>query len=845
MLFNNLATTLKGIVSLNTFMDHGLGMSDLILPDIFPEPGVLLNRDDSLQMSMIYSGANFESTTLAELRYINAMLYSNGFSRFGDEWCMHLTCLHKKGNNYISEDECYYDSATAKLIDDERRFDFLRDKDHYMNIFVLTLTYIPPGDLNTAIKNWFIDNVDSTKETTQEEHIIYFKDTINEFRASIASYVYTETILDNEVLSYLHRMINGFEHKLQPARGAYLPLHYRLATQELVKGIVPKIGDLNIGIVSVGEGLPVSAWPGYTHQLSTLEFEYTWVTRFIFRSKESAKAKIDQTAEFHYQNQNDAKKSLQKKLTGFQRINRSAGTFADQAEDALESIDTAGRAYGDYSCSVVIFDPDEDSLAEKLSQVQKVMTSLGFMAKREKVNCLDAYFASIPGNRLANVRKWEVDTINLSDLMPTTDAWHGYEKNPCVYYADNNPPLFYAIAEGDAIFAGCTFVGDLGHSFLVGASRGGKSIAANFLATQHFRYKNAQVIHFDNGYSGMPLCYSMNGSHYDIASEVSQINFKPLQLLDGGQEDFTFLVNWLSNMAEVNLTRTLTSQERSEINDVLTLIKNQSTPEQKTITYFHYLLSSRATNFDLARAYVEYTTRGGKNSLKSMMFNAPKDQLNFSRFSMFELEKLLKLNKDIMVPTMEYILHMTYRKLDGSPTLIIFEEIATIFKEPILEDIAENWLRNIGKKNAWLLLCTQQVQDILKSPIADVILDQCKTKIFLPNGSLIHNDKAYESYQQMGLNAKQISLIASAIPQREYFFYNSYGSRLINFRLSVSTLALLSKNAQNELKLARTMKLKHGGLFAYYWLKHWGWNDAAEYWLKLENEFKERKKIEQ
>jgi type IV secretion system protein VirB4 len=837
-MFKNLITTLKGIVSLNVFMDHGLGVSDLILPDIFPEPGVLLNRDGSLQMSMIYSGADFESTTLAELRYINSMLYSNGFSRFGDEWVMHLTCLHHKGNNYIDESQCFFDAATPKLLDDERRYDFMNDKDHYINSFVLTLTYIPPGNLHTSIKNWFMDNVDTSKEKSRDEHVTYFKEIVSEFRATISSYVYTEIILDEEVQSYLYRMINGYKRKLQPARGAYLPLYYRLATQELIKGIVPKIGDLNIGIVSVGEGLPVHAWPGYTHELSTLEFEYAWVTRFIFSSKEQSKRKINDTADFHYQSQSDAKKSLHKKMTGFERINRSAGTFADQAEDALEALDTAGRAYGDYSCSVVIFDEDEDRLAENLSQVQKVIAKLGFEAKREKVNCLDAYFASIPGNRLANVRKWQMDTINLADLMPTTDAWHGYEKNPCVYYEDNNPPLFYAVAEGDTIFSGCTFVGDLGHAFIAGASRGGKSVWVNFLAVQHFRYKLANCVHFDNGYSGMPLCYSMNGSHYDIASESAQINFKPLQLLDGGQEDFTFLVNWLSNMAEVNLNRVLTSQERSEINDVLSLIKNQSTPEQKTITYFHYLLSSRAANSDLARAYVEYTTRGGKNSLKSMIFNATKDKLNLSRFTMFELEKLLKLNKDIVVPTIEYILHMTYKRLDGSPTLIVFEEIATIFKEPILQEIAENWLRNIGKKNAWLLLCTQQVQDILKSPIGDVILDQCKTKVFLPNSSLTHNDKAYEAYQQMGLNDKQISLIASAVPQREYFIHNSYGSRLINLRLSVTALAILAKNSQDELKIARVMKAKHANLFTYYWLKHWSLNDAAEYWLKLDNEFR-------
>lgn len=831
-ILSNLTTMLKSVVSLDAFVDHSLGMSDLILPEIPIEPGLFLNRDKSLQQSFIYSGANFEATTLAELRYMNAMLYSNGFSNFGDNWCMHLSCIRSHRNNYIDENDCYFPDATTKTIDDERRFEFLKTKDHYANKFILTFNYMPPGKLHGAIKNLFYSTPDGNNQTTKQEHLEYFKQAISDFRAAISSRVYTEPLLDDETLRILHRSINGFDHKLQADRGAYLPLYYRLATQDLKKGIIPKIGDLNIGVVSVGEGLPVKVWPGYTHELSTLDFEYTWVTRFIFESKETSEKRINDTADYHYQNQSDGKKALQKRLTGFERTNRSALTFADQSESALEALETSNRVYGNYTCSVVVFDPDKDSLNKKLSEIQKTVSSLNFVTKREKENCLDAYFGTIPGMRYANVRKWQVDTINLSDLMPTTDVWDGYEYNPCEYYKLNNPPLFYAVADGETIFSGCTFVQDTGHAFVVGSTRSGKSVALNFLAAQHFRYRNAQIFHFDNGYSGMPLCYASNGNHYDIASDNATTTFKPLQLLiDGGMEDFSFLVQWLSHIAEINLSRTLTSQERSEISDVLVLVKNSPTPEQKSITYFHFLLSSRAEGQDIARAFIEYSTRSGKNSIKSTIFNSPVDKFKFSRFTMFELEKVAKLSNDVAIPILEYMFYMVYRSLDGRPTMITFEEIASTFKTEILQNVCEDWLRKIGKKNAWLLLCTQQVNDILNSPIADVILDQCKTKIYLPNSSLTTTEQSYRSYQKMGLNDKQISIIASAIPQQNYYLSNPLGARLINFRLSATALAFLAKNSPEDLKIARTLKKKHGDMFGYYWLKHFGHIHAAEYWL--------------
>ena len=452
------------------------------------------------------------------------------------------------------------------------------------------------------------------------------------------------------------------------------------------------------------------------------------------------------------------------------------------------------------------------------------------MAKRENANCFDAYLGAIPGMVRNNVRKWIIDTINLADIMPTTSVWSGYTKNPCRYYQDNNPPLFYAITEGSTPFHGCTYVGDIGHTLILGPSRAGKSVLLNFLVAQQFRYKNARVFHFDNGYSGLPLCYAMNGAHFDIASQSSHLNFKPLALLDN-VDDFSFCVQWLSEIAEINLGRRVTSDERESITRVLQIIQEQGTNEQKTLSYFYLQLKPK--NQELAKAFVEYTTTNSSSTLKSKMFNASVDKLALNRFSMFELEKLLKTGDEVFIPTIRYLIYMIQRSFDGSPTFIVFEEAWAIVHHKIMQSMLEEFLRAAGKKNVAIFFCTQQVNDILKSTISDVLLDQCKTRIFLPNNSIITNEMTANLYTQIGLNHKQMTIIGNAVPQRQYYFSNTIGNRLFSLNLDQVALTFLAKTGAEDIKVAHKLKAKHGDKFGYYWLKHHNQEDAADYWLSL------------
>ena len=844
-MIKNLFFDLKSVLSLEAFASKQIGMSDLLLPVCFCDDGILLNKDGSFSQSFWYSGADLDSTTDEELDLLNSSTYSNAFSHLGDGWTMHLDCVRKTKNGYIDDAQNHFQDPTSLMIDLERKLDYEREDANYFNYFVITFTYLPPVDNATKTKNWFIEDRDGNLSVDYFNHLTLFKAVLAEVLDLLSYRVYTVSLTNEETMSYLNYAINGFDFKFAKYKNGWIDLNYRLASQDAIRGFTPKVGDYHVGVVSVGEGLPFESYPALLHELTTLQFEYRWSTRFIFLDTETAKKLIDATADYHYQSRESIKQALANKNrgAGTQRFNRGAEVFADQAEDALALLDTEVITYGKYTCSVVIFDKDVNILDSKMEQVKKVINSAGFLAKREEANCFDAYLGAIPGMVRNNVRKWVIDTINLADIMPTTSTWSGYDKHPCQYYKDNNPPLFYATTQGSTPFHGCTYVGDVGHTLIIGPTRAGKSVLLNFLVAQQFRYKNARVFHFDNGYSSLPLCYAMNGAHFDIANQTSHLSFKPLALLNNqtvvGEDrdkknDFSFCVQWLSEIAEINLGRKIKSEEREAITRVLQIIKENSTNEQKTLTYFYLQLKPK--NAELAKAFVEYTTTNSASTLKSKMFNAIVDKLELNRFAVFELNRLLKTGDEVFIPTIRYLMYMLQRSFDGSPTFIVFEEAWAIVKNEIMQNMLEDFLRTAGKYNVAIIFCTQQVSDILQSSISSILLDQCKTKIFLPNNSTITNDMTANLYAQMGLNYKQMSMIGYAIPQRQYYFSNSIGNRLFNLSLGDVALAFLARTGAEDIKIAHKIKAKYGDEFGYHWLKLNKQDDAAEYWLHTYNE---------
>ena len=131
-------------------------------------------------------------------------------------------------------------------------------------------------------------------------------------------------------------------------------------------------------------------------------------------------------------------------------------------------------------------------------------------------------------------------------------------------------------------------------------------------------------------------------------------------------------------------------------------------------------------------------------------------------------------------------------------------------------------------------MSTQNLSDFCNSEIADVILENCPTKILLPNAEAANpNSRAF--YDRLGLNDRELSAIQSSLPKRHYYVVSPLGRRMVTLGLGKVALSFVGVNGREERRRAEETMEQFGEVWPGEWLNIRGLADWAEYYCQLEN----------
>lgn len=108
-----------------------------------------------------------------------------------------------------------------------------------------------------------------------------------------------------------------------------------------------------------------------------------------------------------------------------------------------------------------------------------------------------------------------------------------------------------------------------------------------------------------------------------------------------------------------------------------------------------------------------------------------------------------------------------------------------------------------------MVLATQNLSDIFNSPIRDVVLESCPTKVLLPNAEA-SNPASREFYESLGLNEREIDLVQKSIPKRQYYVVSPVGKRLISLGLGDVSLSFVGVSGREELTRVQQFMLQYG-----------------------------------
>lgn len=770
-------------------------------------PGVVLNKDGSFQRTACFRGPDLDSATQGELVATTARL-NNALRRLGTGWALFVEADRCPAAAYPHSD---FPEPLSWLVDEERRATFEQTGNHFESGYHLTLQYLPPEESHARAARLIYENTSAVSVDWHERLTGFIAETERIFDLLAGVMPEIDWLDDGDTLSYLHGTVSTRRHRFKVPE---VPFHLDvlLADVPLQGGLAPMLGGEHLRVMTI-RGFPTSTWPGILDDLNRLGFAYRWSTRFLCLDKDEAERELGRLRRQWFAKRKSVLALLRETL--FQQesplVDTDASNKATDADAALQALGSDQVAFGFLTATVTVLDADADLADEKLRRVERVIQGRGFVTIAESLNSVEAWLSSIPGNAYANVRQPIVSTLNLAHLMPLSAVWAGPERNAHL----DGPPLIVTRTDGATPFRLVTHIGDVGHTLVVGPTGMGKSVLLATLAMQFRRYPESRIFAFDMGRSMRATVLGLGGEHYDLGADGA-IAFQPLARID--EEGCR---SWAAEWVEGRLLHegvVVGPNEKAVIWSALGSLAGAPV-EQRTLTGLSVLLQSNA----LRQALAPYVLGGAHGKL----LDADLDYLSMANVQCFEMEELMH-SKAAVQAVLGYLFARLEERFDGAPTLLILDESWLFLDDPLFAARIRQWLKTLRKKNVSVIFATQSLADIKDSTIAPAIIESCSSRIFLPNPQATE-PQIRTIYEGFGLNARQIEIVATAEPKRDYYYQSRAGNRLFDLDLGPVALAFAGASAPQDQR-AIDSALHEAGVpgFAAAWLRHRGLDWAAE-----------------
>jgi type IV secretion system protein TrbE len=161
------------------------------------------------------------------------------------------------------------------------------------------------------------------------------------------------------------------------------------------------------------------------------------------------------------------------------------------------------------------------------------------------------------------------------------------------------------------------------------------------------------------------------------------------------------------------------------------------------------------------------------------------------------------------LPVLLYLFRRIELSLTGQPAAIILDEAWIMLGHPVFRNKIQEWLKTLRKANCLVLMATQSLSDAANSGILDNILEATATKLFLPN-LYARDEDTSALYRRMGLNNRQIEILATAVPKRQYYYVSESGRRLYDLAIGLFALAFVGSSDKESVATIKQLEAKHG-----------------------------------
>jgi type IV secretion system protein VirB4 len=743
---------------------HDKSVSQFIPYSAHIDEHTIITREGYLIQTIALDGLDFETLDQADLNSLqnarNTLWKTLADSRISLSY--HI--IRKKITDYPESKNL---SGFAKDLDQAWR-DKLADKQLFINEHYLSVIRRPrkgTAGIIEEIKKLFFKSLDKEAATIElSSELKEMDDTVSTILTTLKRYgprrlsVYQNDlgIQKSQLLEFLFTLINQDEQSVAlPAcdLANYLPSKRIFFGRDALEVRGAERGDITYGaMIGIREYTP-KTFPGMIDHLLRSPHEMVVSQHFSFVERPKALTNL-KTAIRQMDMAEDAALSLQEDLV-----------------EAMDDAESRRIVFGEHQLSVLVKGKTTKALDAGISDIMGHLRDTGLIACREDMYMEAAYWSQLPGNLSYQARTSMISSQNFAAFASFHNFPAGKEQGnhwgPCVSMLEttSGTPYYFNFHNRD-----------VGNFNLFGPSGSGKTVLLLFLLAQAQKFKPKSVF-FDKD-RGAEIFIRAIGGSYAVIEPGTPTGFNPLQCTETDQNK-AFLRDWLAQLLKPADGSALSPQERHIIAEAIEQNFKAPVKQRRLSTLADLFKGHERAGPESLEARLAPWHSGGE---RAWLFDNESDQLSLdNRLTGFDLTSILD-NPISRTPALMYMFHRVNDLFDGSKVMIFIDEGWKALDDPAFEHKIKDWLKTIRKQNGLVGFGSQSVTDAVNSRIADSLIEQCATQIFMPN-----NKANEESYAKFGLTDKELHIIKTTDPASHTFLIK-HGAHSVVAKLDLSNM---------------------------------------------------------
>ena len=432
----------------------------------------------------------------------------------------------------------------------------------------------------------------------------------------------------------------------------------------------------------------------------------------------------------------------------------------------------------------MIYDLDLAKVERACAEFYKVFSVHDGHVYDERLNLLNAYLATVPGNHAFNFRSLYISNSNYADYsflftLHCGECYNHHLKQEylAVLETNHNSPYFFNL-----------HYRDLAHTIILGRTGSGKSFLLNFLITNLQKYDPATFI-FDLGGSFESVTKLFGGAYLRVGLQSENFRINPFSL-PPTKENLDFLALFLKVLIYNSASAPL---DASTERDIYHQIENLYSvdPSLRTLSVLANTLGR-----DASERLAKWTREGQFG----FVFDNADDTVSFSTFQCFDFQQM-RSYPEILEPLLFCLLHrassvIQNRHASSNFKAFFIDEAWVFLRNSSIQRYVLEALKTWRKHNAAMVLSTQSLDELRRSDILDVLVESCPTKIFLANP-----DMDRDLYRkQFHLNENEIELISGLISKQQFLLKTPELAKVANLNVDRKSYWLYTNDPYDNKK---------------------------------------------